>query len=234
MCGRYAIAPTSGDAWATMGDILGKDIELMLAEQKARYNIAPSTQIPIIVQDPETRQIVPVIARWGFIPHWWKEINPPKFSTINARSEEAEKKPMWREAFKTSRCLIPATHWYEWQETAAGKQPHALTSPNGKGFMFAGLFSRWKPPNADEAIYTAAILTRDASSSVSEVHDRMPVILNPSAWTRWLDPSLAAGWIAKEILQVSAVLEARTWEISKYVNNPVNQGPEALAPLKLN
>jgi putative SOS response-associated peptidase YedK len=230
MCGRYAIAPSRNDAWATMGELLGARIEEMLAALQPQFNIAPSTQIPIIRQNPQTREIEPLLARWGFIPHWWKEIKPPTFS-INARQEEAATKPMWRDAYVQRRCLIPATHWYEWRQDPAGKQPFALTAAAGESFCFAGLYSKWKPPGSDEAIYTAAIITRPAAESIAQVHDRMPVILHPQVWRAWLDPATQDKAAVKDILEVHAILAAKSYRISAKVNTPRNQGPEILDPL---
>ncbi|MGH8528852.1 MAG: SOS response-associated peptidase, partial [Nevskiales bacterium] len=154
MCGRYAIAPSRADAWASVGDLLGAGIQAMLEELKPRFNVAPTTQIPIVIQDPETREIIPVLARWGFIPHWWSEPKPPT-NTINARSEEAARKPMWRHAWLHSRCLIAATHWYEWRQEPLPKQPFALQPTDGRGFMFAGLYSKLAPAEGcGESTYT--------------------------------------------------------------------------------
>lgn len=228
MCGRYAIAPSRKDAWATMGDQLGPRIEEMLNALEPQFNIAPTTQIPIIRQNPETREIEPLIARWGFIPHWWKEVKPPKFSTINARSEEAATKPLWREAWLHRRCLIPATHWYEWRQDAEGKQPFAMKLKNGEGFCFAGLYSRWTPPGSDESIYTAAILTRPASPSVAHVHDRMPVILHPLAWREWLDTYRKTHELVEQVLVIHSIMEVATDRISTRVNSVRNQGPDVL------
>lgn len=231
MCGRYAIAPARGEAWAAMGELLGPGIEAMLAALEPRFNVAPSTQIPIVVQNPKTREIKALLARWGFIPHWWKETTPPKFSTINARSEEAASKPLWREAYLHRRCLIAATHWYEWKQIdPKTKQPYALQLKDGEAFMFAGLYSHWIPPGSDESIYTAAILTRDASPSVRDVHDRMPVILHPGIWRDWLDPATNDKGAINDILVNHAILEAKGYKISAKVNSPKNQGPEILNP----
>jgi len=95
--------------------------------------------------------------------------------------------------------------------------------------MFAGLYSRWTPPGSDESIYTAAIITRDASPSMRKVHDRMPVILHPGVWRDWIDPSTTETGQIRDILVNHAVLEAKGYKISAKVNSPKNQGPEILA-----
>lgn len=261
MCGRYAIAPTRTDAWASVASELGITLAAELGQLKPRYNIPPSLEIPIIVYDREARDYRAISARWGFVPHWWKQAKLPAM-TNNARVEGAADKPMWRDAWKRSRCLIPATHWYEWQERAQEKmvthtnfdldrgvasgtaengvrhhfsrkikQPWAHTSPDGRGFMFAGLWSSWKGPDTVRPIVTAAIITRDASPAVAHVHDRMPVILHPVAWTRWLSPDVTDPQNIAEILEVNAVLEAKTWPVTRQMSKPVFSGPECLDPI---
>ncbi|MBL6750611.1 MAG: SOS response-associated peptidase [Nevskia sp.] len=229
MCGRYAISARR-DAWATVGDYLGGAVEAALAALEPRYNIAPATSIPVVIQNRQTGEIALEMARWGFVPHWWRELAPPKFSTINARSEDVGHKPMWRDAFRTHRCLVPATHWYEWQEAGGVKQPYALVVDEGKVCMFAGLYSLWKPADKPEAIYTAAILTRAASPSAAEVHDRMPLVLHPAVWRRWLDPELNEAASLKELMIDQAILETRSWKVSRAVSNWRNQGPDVLRP----
>lgn len=229
MCGRYAIAPANAEAWATVGERLGAPVRAMLDDLEPRFNIAPSTQIPIIVREGDQTNVA-LLARWGFIPHWWKEIKPPKFSTINARSEEAAGKPLWRDAWKHHRCLIAATHWYEWQKVAGGKQPFALQPDAAKAFLFAGLYSHWTPPGSDEAIVTASILTRAAAPSVRSIHDRMPVILAPAGWLAWLGAQQQDNPDVGSLLTKNTIMDAHGYPISTRVNSPRNQGRELLEP----
>ncbi len=240
MCGRYAIAPSRNDAWASVASELGAALAEELSTLKPRYNIPPSLDIPIIIQDPDTREYRAISARWGFIPHWWRNTKLPSM-TNNVRVEGAADKPMWRDAWRRSRCLIPVTHWYEWQERAQAaaegrkplkiKQPWALSSTNGSGFMFAGLWASWKPPTGGDPVASAAVVTRDAAPSVAHVHDRMPVILHPRAWSRWLSPDVNDPQNVAEILEVNAILEARTWPVTRLMSKPVFNGPECLDPI---
>src|SRR2546426_7553336 len=98
MCGRYGIAPADAAAWAPIKEIFGAGIEMALAALQPLFNIAPSTQIPIIVQDPLTREFQALLARWGFIPEWWRDKRLPQH-TINARHEDAAGKSMWSDAW---------------------------------------------------------------------------------------------------------------------------------------
>lgn len=208
MCSRYAFVPES-HAWIDFRTALGALAEELLA-QPPRPRIAPTDLAPIVVQSPGGKPQV-MQARWGFIPHWWRKAELPKLA-FNARSEEAATKPMWKDAIRNSRCLIPATHWHEWQKARAGeagkkglKIPHTLGLDPARGFMFAGLWSLWRarPTSAEAA--TCVILTMPASPGIAHVHDRMPVVLAPEAWQHWLDPSLTDAARALEILQRHSV-----------------------------
>lgn len=180
MCGRFAIAPERADAWASVEDYLGKRIEETLAALKPQFNIAPSLQIPIVVQDRKTGEIRAELARWGFIPHWHKPGTRPPMNN-NCRWESAASKPTWRDAWTGSRCLIAATHWYEWRTEAGLKTPFAHAIEDGRGFFFAGLYSYAVLESGTVPVLTTAILTRDASASVAHIHDRMPIVVAPGA-----------------------------------------------------
>jgi putative SOS response-associated peptidase YedK len=201
MCSRYAFVPDSA-AWADFRDALGALAEELLA-LAAAPKLAPTDRVPIVVQQPGSPPQV-VHARWGFIPHWWSKPELPRLS-FNARSEEAASKPMWRDALRTSRCLIPATTWFEWQHRHGAKIPHALTPDDGRGFMFAGLWSLWRARRDTEPMTTCVILTTEASEKVRSVHDRMPVVLAPAAWGAWLDPAMTDGARAVELLRANTV-----------------------------
>ncbi|MGH8482103.1 MAG: SOS response-associated peptidase [Nevskiaceae bacterium] len=201
MCSRYAFVPDSA-AWADFRAVLGALADELLA-LAAQPRLAPTDRAPIVVQQPGSPPQV-VHARWGFIPHWWSKPELPRLS-FNARSEEAAGKPMWRDALRGSRCLIPATAWFEWQHLHGAKIPHALTPDDGRGFMFAGLWSLWRARRDTEPMATCVILTTEASAPLRSVHERMPVVLAPSAWTAWLDPSMTDGARALELLRANTV-----------------------------
>ena len=165
--------------------MLGALAEELLA-LAAAPKLAPTDRVPIVVQQPGSPPQL-VHARWGFIPHWWSKPELPRLS-FNARSEEAAQKPMWRDALRATRCLIPATHWFEWQHLHGAKIPHTLRPGDNRGFMFAGLWSTWRARRDAEPMATCVILTMAASEAVAGVHDRMPVVLAPAAWRAWLSP----------------------------------------------
>ena len=201
MCSRYAFVP-DGPAWVDYRTALGALAEELLA-LPPRPKVAPTDLVPIVVQSPGGQPHV-TQARWGFIPHWWRRTDLPKLA-FNARSEEAAVKPMWRDALKSTRCLIPATHWCEWRKAAGVKIPHTLSLDPARGFMFAGLWSLWRARPESALAATCVILTMPASPNIAHVHDRMPVVLAPEAWKGWLDPSLTDAASALEIVRQHSV-----------------------------
>jgi putative SOS response-associated peptidase YedK len=200
-----------------------------------RYNVLPTTLVPIIrhstVADLELSE-----ARWGLIPHWWKQAKAPT-STSNSRSEEGAVKPMWRHPYRNARCLIPALGWYEWQQlertdSATGevrtyKQPFYLRVDQAAPVAFAGLMSTWTPPNGESQL-TCAILTRAPSSSAAEIHDHMPVILRKDAQADWLDPELTDEEKVAAIIRKGAIDDVVHHPVRTLVNKPGTEGPELI------
>ncbi len=194
------------------------------------YNAAPTMSLPVLVQGKgksrEEREVLPM--RWGLIPSWWSQPTLPG-STINARSEEAAAKPMWRSALQHSRCLVPALGWYEWQVRPEGKLPYFVHAPGRAGISFAGLWSEWRNP-AGEAQLSFAILTRAASAPLAAVHHRMPLVLAPTAWDAWLAdwPGDAAARLGEQA--AASLGEFEYYPVSRYVNTPRNQGERCIEP----
>lgn len=210
MCSRYAFIPDAA-AWADYRAVLGALGDELLALQ-ARPRLAPTDAIPIVIQQPGLPPQL-VHARWGFIPHWWSKPELPRLS-FNARSEEAASKPMWRDALRASRCLVPATSWTEWQKAHGAKVPHALQRGDGLGFMFAGLWSMWRPRRDAEPMTTCVIMTTAAAPRLADVHDRMPVVLAPQAWLAWIDPSATDAAAALALLERHAVQEITATKVA--------------------
>jgi putative SOS response-associated peptidase YedK len=149
------------------------------------YNLAPTDPIPIVRYDSGAASRNLAVARWGLIPYWAKDIKIG-FSTFNARCEDLEQKPAFREAFKRRRCLIPLDNFYEWEKLGPKeKQPYAIALKDGGLMAMAGLWENWRSP-ANETVRSATIITCPANDIVAGLHDRMPVILPPEAWPVWL------------------------------------------------
>ena len=195
---------------------------------KRRFNVAPTSIVPILRLDAESGELELASATWGLIPIWWKEAKPPRL-TFNARSEEAATKPMWRQPLRSARCLVPAEGWYEWQiveradpvtgEIKQAKQPHFIFRKDGKLICFAGLMSQRKGAEDEPPALSCAILTGAAAPSVSAVHNRMPIVLPASAHDAWLDPKLNDSEKAIALAREAAETEFAHHAVSLRVNS---------------
>jgi putative SOS response-associated peptidase YedK len=134
-------------------------------------------------------------------------------SKLNARAETVADKPMFRDAFKRNRCVIPASGYYEWLKRPDGRQPYYITATDGSVLSFAGLYERWKNPETGERIASCTIIVTDANELTRPIHDRMPVVLEKTDIERWL--SGAAG---TELLGPSGEDRLRMWPVSRRVN----------------
>jgi putative SOS response-associated peptidase YedK len=232
MCGRYVSPDTASieRAWH-IGRINSNPFS-------RRFNVAPTTTIPLIRGNPATGALELIEARWGFVPSWWKEPKPPQHS-FNARSEEAATKVMWRQSYKYSRCLVPAEGWYEWQavestdartgEIHTLKQPHFIFRRDKKLLCFAGLMSAWVT-GGDSAKVTCAILTRNAAPSVIGIHDRMPVVMPTKEFDRWLSPDVTS---ANDVAALVATADGNFehYPVSTRLNTAKNDDEKLLQPV---
>jgi putative SOS response-associated peptidase YedK len=166
MCGRYRL--TAVDRIRERLGLDDPDVDL-----RPRYNIAPSQPVPIVRQLDGLRILS--MARWGLVPFWAKDVSIGD-KMINARSETVMRKPSFKQTFARRRCLIPADAFYEWMRDGTGKRPFDIEMKDGSVFAFAGLWDSWKAPEG-APVESCTILTTAANSLVSELHDRMPVIL---------------------------------------------------------
>lgn len=199
MCGRY-VAPDTA-AIERQWQLLRHDGGPFLL----RYNVAPTLEVPILRWEGDG--LVLAAARWAFVPHWWSRPQPPRIAHI-ARLEEAASRPMWRDAMRIGRCLVPAVGWYEWRES--DRQPHYFHRADGRLAALAGLVSR------SQGALTCAILTRAAEGSLAAIHDRMPVALRAQAEEAWLargEVAIDAGAIAHH-------------PVRRLVNSSRAEGPE--------
>lgn len=153
------------------------------------FNIAPTTFQPVIRLNRDTSEREVVMMRWGLVPYFAKSLADWKgFSTINAKAETVQEKALWRGPFERRRCLVPADGFYEWQKlNPKEKKPFVYTLRKGEPFAFAGLWDAWKDPKTSEWLQTFAIITTEANELTGQVHDRMPVILHPRDYDRWLE-----------------------------------------------
>lgn len=207
-----------------------------------RYNVLPTMAVPVLRIEPDAGVLELAAARWGFIPHWWKDTKAPQ-STINARSEEAAAKPMWRQAYRRARCLLPAEGWYEWREmervdrgtgeVTRYKQPYFMRRTDGAPFCFAGLMSWWTAPDAGAGMLSCAVLTRAAAGPVAEIHDRMPVVLPDRVHAEWLDPELADAARVAALIAAAAQSEFRCVPVSTAINGRAADDPKLIEAVDL-
>ncbi len=180
MCGRYALS-------ATAGELIEHFQLLSCPEFGLRYNIAPTSEIPIIRYKPDAGRVGQIV-RWGLIPSWAKDASIGA-KLNNARAETVHEKPSFKNSFARHRCLIPASGFYEWQTIAGKKQPYYIHPTNPRGlFAFAGLLAAWKAPDGNTVVSTC-IITTGPNELMAPIHDRMPVILEPCQFDEWLDPA---------------------------------------------
>jgi putative SOS response-associated peptidase YedK len=199
------------------------------------FNIAPSTFQPVIRSAKETGDRELVLMRWGLVPHFAKSLADFKgFSTINAKAENLMKTAMWRVPFQRRRCLIPADGFYEWKKLdAKTKQPYAFAMQDGEPLAFAGLWDAWKDPDGGW-LQSYSIITTDASELMVPVHNRMPVILKPADYSRWLarDPGSGEGTghgdLPTDLLRPFNSEAMDAGPANPLVGNVRNNGPEML------
>lgn len=216
MCGRFNLI-------ATRQQIIEHFDLLHLPDYQPDYNIPPGQKIVSVVR-LEDGSNKAVNLHWGLLPSWAKD---RKISShlINARAETLTEKPSFRNAYQHRRCLIPATGFFEWQTTETGKRPFHIHQPDNALFAFAGLWEHWK--HEQVTIYSCTIITTVANNKIAPIHDRMPVIITPDLYNRWLDKKNTAIEIA-DFLAADAYNTMQLTPISTRVNNPLHNDEECL------
>ncbi len=221
MCGRYVLKATLPE----IARMHGMDVDLAL---EPSYNIAPTSPVPACrMEEPNNKQLA--LMHWGLIPHWAKKPDS-SYRMINARAETVAEKPAFRSAFRHRRCLIPADGYYEWKSMEGRKQPYFFSMKDGNPFCFAGLWERWQPADGD-AIESCTIITTAANSLGSDIHHRMPVILEQDDYEKWLDPRTTEASKLLPLLQPFAPRAMSVYPVSTLVNNARVDEPRCITPL---
>lgn len=219
MCGRFTYLFT----WSQLHALLRLS-SWPGEELTPRYNVAPTQLIPAVRTDDSGEQRHAVMLRWGLVPFWADDLAIGS-RMINARSETAATSPAFRAALAKRRCIVPMSGFFEWQarEGAKVKQPYLITRADHQPLLVAGLWERWiKGP---EPVETVTLLTTDANALMRPIHNRMPVIL---------DPTDVDVWLGKEAAKTGGLLHPcppewlRTTPISTRVNRPQNDDPSVL------
>jgi putative SOS response-associated peptidase YedK len=208
------------------------------------YNVAPTTEVYGVLEhaDPNTEKVDRQIRnlRWGLVPGWAKD---PTIGNrlINARVETLAGKPSWGGPFRRKRAVIPAAGYYEWaprqRDATVRKQPYYLhpTDPSGV-LSFAGLYELWRDPSKDKSdptrwLWTAVIITTDATGPAGDVHDRTPLILPPDRVDAWLDPTRTEPEQVYEVLDGIVLEPLAVRPVSTRVNRVGADGADLVEPL---
>ena len=219
MCNRFTLQ-TPAHIWAQYFN-LSVQTEWQLP---LRYNVAPQTQIPVIRQVGAERQLAKM--KWGLVPAWSPEPKV-KYSTLNARSEEAATKSTYRSAMKSRHCLIPADGFYEFEEINKKKYPHYFQLRDQPVFAFAGLWELWN--KGDPPLESCTILTTRPNETLKKIgHDRCPVILSPNDYSVWLDPKNTDPESLRYLFEPYPDDQMIDTKKNTYLNKVGNEGPECL------
>lgn len=239
MCGRYA----QGQGIDDIVEQFQLDDSLIDHSLPINWNIAPTNEIYIVrnlaVENKSLEKRVLDTCSWGMIGPWIKDVGQARASqshAINARSESIHEKPTFRSAFRNSRCLIPATGYYEWA-TALGKyrpkQPFYIHSADNKSLSMAGIWNIWKSESGEE-IHTASIITREAVGKLAAIHSRMPVMMPIDRWEEWLDID------NRDVDSLIGLLDIPepdrnlvAYPVSTRVNLVAHNGPELIKEIEL-
>jgi putative SOS response-associated peptidase YedK len=223
VCGRFTLTVSA----RVLAELFDLD---ELSDFTPRYNIAPTQQVPAIrATDDAGREAFD--PRWGLIPSWAKDRKMAS-RMINARSETVASKPAFRAAVRSRRCLIPADGFYEWRKIEAAKQPYLIRFADRRAFGFAGLWERWHEPGGGP-VDSCTIITTTPNPLVEQVHDRMPVILDPADYEEWLQPEQLSADRLSDLLVPCPDEGMEAVPVSTRVNNPRNDDPACLEPVVL-
>ncbi len=216
MCGRFAIAYTVG-LLARFG--VKQEIEGL----KPRFNVAPTQMVPIVISESPNQA---VMMRWGLIPFWAKDAKIGN-RLINARAENLKKSPAYRASFKSRRCIVPVTGFYEWKKSDDGKVPHYVHMKDDSPFALAGLYDRWRSPEGKEVL-SFTIVTTTPNKLLVPIHNRMPVILRREHEDLWLRRGQLDDEETTSIFRPHPARPMEVYEVSTDVNNPRNDSEDMI------
>jgi putative SOS response-associated peptidase YedK len=225
MCGRF-VSASPPDELARYFDVDNVAESLL----EPNWNVAPTTDIYTITSDGSARRLDAF--HWGLVPLWAKDPNVGN-KMINARAESLAEKNAYKHAFKRRRCLIPANGFYEWKKVPGqkAKQPYFIHHPDGDLYALAGLWEVWRGADRQgEPLHSATIITTSPNPEMAKIHDRMPVILPPSAWDQWLDPSNDDLETLGTLLVPAPAAMTVMHPVSTEVNNVRNTGAHLIDP----
>jgi putative SOS response-associated peptidase YedK len=200
--------------WAEIVTLYKLTVDRPPHNLQPRYNVCPTDPIDVVTERDGKRDLVRM--RWGVVPWWWsKPLKELRMATFNARAETVETKAVFRDAFKRSRCLIPMSGYYEWQNTPGGKQPWFFTARDGSPILTAaGLWDEWKNRETGEPMRSCAMIITEPNGFAAQIHDRMPAFLTEAQFAPLLSGEAGAG-----ILKPAPNDHLQRWPVSKRVNS---------------
>jgi putative SOS response-associated peptidase YedK len=232
VCSRYTVTTTPEELIRELNATIGRDVPMTpeAAAFAPRFNLAPTDRAPI-ARARQDGSLQVDLARFGLVPHWAKDVKVG-VRMLNARSETAAEKPAYREAFEHRRCLVLADGFYEWQREGKRRKPHWFHFADRRPFALAGLWARWRPKGEPEAepMLSFTILTATAGPPVDVFHGRMPLVLRPEHYARWLDPGEVAVDAIEAMLADHRTGELEVRAVSPRVNKVGTEGPSVLEP----
>lgn len=227
MCGRFSNAASFSDIRVAL------KIEQLefFRDWQPTYNVSPTYTAGyeqlIVTRTREGKRAVR-LARWWMIPRFWSKSLKALPTSFNARAEDIATRPFWRDAFRSSRCLVPATGWREFAGKQGRKQPYHFHLGH-RVFAFAGLWSTWIAADG-EVVDSFAIVTTKPSPAAAEIHDRMPLVLPEDCYDAWLDPTADAGAVLEAASRATLELPLEIFASNPIGNSPGYEGPEVIEP----
>jgi putative SOS response-associated peptidase YedK len=217
MCGRFIFT----DPAKIKGLIPDADIDQLRIEFAPNYNIAPSQNIPAILNDGSNKVR---LIRWGLVPSWAKDLSVG-YKMINARAETLTEKPAFKRLIKSRRCLIFTEGFYEWKKLGKTKQPYFIRMKDQRAFAFAGLWDIWEKDG--DALISGTIITTDANELIAEIHERMPVIIPPDSYGAWLEHESKN---VLNLLKSFSAAEMEAYPVSRLVSSTASNSPDNIFP----
>lgn len=230
MCGRYTRFAATELIYKHFG-IRAPRPESPTADPPPSWNVAPQTTQPVIRLNPETGEREMVLMRWGLVP-FFAESPVSNYATINARAETLLTKSTFREPFRRRRCLVPINSYFEWQvldPVKKKKQPWAIGLKDEEPFALGGIWDKWVSPDKQVELESYSIITTEPNELLAPLHDRMPLIIAPRDYQRWLEP----GDPQKppvDLLRPFAANLMKIWRVKPDVGNVRNNRPDLIDP----
>lgn len=223
MCGRYNLNVSNPEKFKERFEIEGN---MPLFETRA--NISPGQVLPVVVSHSPNSVEMMV---WGLVPFWEEKKEKPK-ALINVRDDTILSKSWAHKYLQFSRCLVPASGFFEWQKQGTAKQPFNFHLKSGEYFGFAGLYSTYKHPATGDEVKCYTIITTEPNDLLSQVHNRMPVILKKEDEAAWLNPDMVEIEELTQFLKPYPTDLMEGYMVDQRIGNPANDDPRLLTPIQ--